>query len=557
MHEEPEVGPPAEPAEGQRDASLTAKALHGVKWTSLGTAVAASLQLVFAAVMARLLTPEDFGLIAMAQLVLNFGDYFAKMGIGQALIQKLELTAEEVRAGFTSSLLLGLAVTAVIWAGAPLAGGVFGTPDVVPVLRAMGLALLLGSLGQTAEGLLHRGLRFRETSLIQMVSYVLGYFGVGLTMAVAGFGVWSLVGAALAQQLLRSLLWYARVRHSLRLTFAGDAYRALYSFGSRVSLISFLEYLGLNLDTFMVGRYLPTGALGQYNRGNLLVQVPMYQLTDAVAQVAFPSFSQIQQDTDRARRAYLSATGLAAAFLLPVCFGMAAASREIVLTVLGERWLPVITILPILAINGSFLVLTHFAGIVTEAKAELGKKLALQAGYLVVLVGMLLSVRSDELFVYALVFAIGNVLQHAAYMVLMHRILGVSARDYGNVYGRAFVAAIATGGAISAVRMGLLAVGAPLTVVLAGEVLVGAVVLFALFRYGPLQPMIADLVSRLDGDDGGAVGRGARLLLNPRNVLAQRVAAQQLDTEPVDDLVEPFEPIGAWYPPMRGELDPW
>lgn len=508
-------------ASGQDESSpaqLTSRTLDGVKWTYLATVSSAVLQLVFAAVMARLLSPEVFGLIAMTQLVLNFGNYFAEMGIGVALIQKFELTALDIRAGFTSTVALGAVVAACVWFASPLIAGIFREPEVVPVLQFMGLSLLLTGMGLTGQSVLLRELRFRETALINVLSYAVGYFAVGLALAVLGAGVWSLVWAALAQSALRSILWYARARHPLRPTFRVEAYKPLYGFGGRVSIISFLEYIGLNLDTFMVGRYLPTAALGQYSRGNMLVQVPLYQLMDSISQVLFPGFSQIQRDTERARRAYLSAIGLAAAFLLPMCFGMAAASREIVLVVLGDQWLPVITILPILAINGSFLVLTHFAGVVAEAKAELDKKLVLQIGYLVVLTLMLLPLHGSALWVYALVFATGSLLQHIGYMWLMHRILNVAYGDYARVYARAFAAAVITGAVVFVGDLLLAPFNPPVVAHLAIEIALGGATLLAMFRIGPVRPFAIELIERLDveGESGGIIGRAARMVAGVR-----------------------------------------
>lgn len=511
MESQPETRSAAD-VDPSRPTDLTATSLHGVKWTYLATMLSAVLQIVFAAVMGRLLWPEVFGLIAMTQLVLNFGEYFARMGVGPALVQKLHLTNEDIRAGFTSSLILGSLTSAIVWFGAPLAAAIFNEPGVVNVLRVMGLALLLSALGQTAESVMERQLRFREISLITMIAYVVGYFAVGLALAALGAGVWSLVFAALAHRGLQSLLFYLRMRHSLRLIFASSVYRPLFAFGSRVSVISFMEYIGISLDTFMVGRYAGAGPLGQYNRGNTLIQVPLYRLTDSLVQVLYPTFSQIQNDLPRLRRAYISAVGLAASFLLPLCAGIAAASPEIVLVILGDQWVPVITILPILAIYGSLLALTHFAGVVAEIRNELNTKIVLQAAYLLVLPLLLLPAIGRDLWAYASAFAAAYLLQHIAYMWFMHHIIDVRLRDYRRVYGRAMIAAAGVGLAIYGVRLAVLAAGLPLAAVLLVEMMVGAVTLLLFFRFGVLRTLGMDVVNRL-GDEGTMIGRAARMLV--------------------------------------------
>lgn len=506
------VGVPVRPTQ------LVAKTLNGVTWTYTATICSAVLQVVFAAIMGRLLAPEAFGLIAISHLVLNFGTYFARMGVGQALIQKAHLSSEELRAGFTSSVGLGGLIAALTWAAAPLAVAVFDEPEVVGVLRAMGLSLLLSGLGLTSHSLLRRELRFRETAIISMLSYSVGYFGVGLGMAAAGAGVWSLVGAALAQAGLMSVLSYARARHALTPTFDRDHYRPLYGFGSRVSVISFLEFLGQNLDTFMVGRYAGTALLGQYNRAYVLVNLPLNQLMTSLSGVLFPSFSQIQREPERVKRAYIGAVSVASAVLLPLCAGMAVASEEIVRVVLGDQWEAVIGILPLLALAGTFKVLTHFAAIVCEAQGELGKKLVLQSVFLVVLLLLLLPARGRGLAAYALAFAVGKVFQHGAYMALMNRLFGITMREYARVYGRAVAATGWTAAVIFSGRQLLLAVAAPLVVVLVVEVLLGAVTLLALLRIGVLRPLAVELHERLAQagvrtSGGGALSRGVGLIL--------------------------------------------
>lgn len=509
---------------GDRPTDLTTKSMHGAKWTYAATMLSAILQVVFAAVMGRLLWPEVFGLIAMTQLVLNFGEYFARMGIGLALVQRLRITDDDVRAGFTSSLVLGSITTAAVWFAAPLAAGVFQEPAVVDVLRVMGFALLVSALGQTSQSLMERRLRFREIALIETVAYVVGFFAVGIALAAVGAGVWSLVGAALAQRTLQSGLSYLRQPHSLRPTFDLAVYRPLYAFGSRVSIISFMEYIGLSLDTFMVGRYAGAGPLGQYNRGNMLVHVPLYRLSDALGSVLYPTFSQIQNDTPRLRGAYLGAIGLVAGVLLPLCAGIAVAANEIVRVVLGAQWTPVIAILPILAAYGSLMVLTHFAGLVAEIRNELNRKMVLQAGYLVVLVLLLLPALGGELWQYATAFAVGNLVVHVAYMRLMNLILGVTLRDYRRIYGRCLIAAAGTGAAIFGARLAMVTAGLPLAAVLAVEIAVGAACLLLFFRFGVLRPLGLAVVERLGGDSG-LTGQLARLLVGGRT--AEQVAADR------------------------------
>jgi O-antigen/teichoic acid export membrane protein len=440
------------------DGDLGSRALSGLRWNYTATVINALMQIGYTAVMGRVLEPRAFGLVALAGFALRFGSYFARMGVGSALIQRREVSRTDIRAGFT---------------------------------------LVAGGLTATAESLLRRQLRFRTLAVNSLISYVVGYFGVGFTAAWMGAGVYSLVAATLAQSVLLAVLHYAAVRHPVTPVLRWGPYRELYGFGARVSVISFLEFLGGDLDTFAVGRFAGTALLGQYNRAFLLVNLPLQQLTTALTKVLFPAFSRMQDDRPRLRRLYGSSIGVAAAILVPTCTGLAVAADEVVAVVLGPQWERAATLLPVLAIAASFSLLSHLAGVLCEATAELTRKLALQAGYLVVLAALMGAAAGGELLAYAWAIAAGELIRHLGYLLLLRRVVGLRGADVWQRYVPAIAAAIPVAAAIAAVRLGLLSLGAPLVAVLAGELVTGAAVLAAGVRLGPFAVLRGDLRDRV------------------------------------------------------------
>jgi O-antigen/teichoic acid export membrane protein len=498
--------------------NLTSRTLHGLRWTYLASGAGAVLQIGYAAVMGRLLDPVTFGLMAMAMLAMRFTKYFATMGVGQALVQKPDLDEKDVRAGFTSGILLGLAFFALIWVAAPLIGGFFSERTVVPILRWLGGSLLFTGLGTTAESLLRRELRFRELAIREILAYVLGYLGVGVGLALLGAGVWALVGAAVSANLFGSVLAYAVARHPLRPLFAWRRFRRLYGFGARVSVISFLEFIGTNLDTIAVGRFAGTAPLGQYNRAFLLTSLPTGYLTRSLSQVLFPSFSRIQADTARIRRVYLSAVALAGIILLPVTAGMAVAAREIVLVVLGPQWGEGVAILPILAAAAAFKVLTHFAATLCEARAELNSKLAIQTSCLLAFGAFLYLARGQGLWAYATAYAASEALRHLLYTLLLRRVLGVGVRETLENYRPALIAAVVVSGAILAGRLVLGLAQVPLFLTFLTEVALGGLALLGVLRFGPVGAVRDELRSRLVlagvwGDRDALAARVSRAVL--------------------------------------------
>lgn len=450
------------------------------------------------AVLARLLSPAAFGLVALAGLFLRFVTYFARAGVTQALVQKATLTALDIRAGFTLSAGLGAAFAGVALLAAPLAGTIAGDPDLVPVLRWMSLGLVLNGLGAPAGALLRRQLRFKPLAIIDVVSYLVGYVGVGLALAISGAGVYALVFAVLTQSMVTAAGTYAIVRHPVLPTVARGSYRAILGFGARISVIGFFEFLQSNLDTLAVGRWAGATQLGFYNRANLIADLPAYHLAHGLSQVLFPSFSSIQHEHRRLRDAYLSAVGLTAAIVLPMNLGMAVAAREIVLVLLGPRWTGAIEVMPWLLLASSISLVGHFAGVVAEAQAALNAKMLIAAGSALTLAALLLVARGGSLSGYGAALAATALVSHLGYVTLISRTLGTTFASLVVPYGRPLLAAGVVSAAIAGCRMLLLQfAGVPVGIVLAAEVATGATALGLMFHLGPLGPVRHELGQRL------------------------------------------------------------
>ena len=478
------------------------------------------MQFGMTAILARLLTPTAFGLVAFAGVFLQFANYFGKAGITQALVQKPELSRDDVRAAFTLSVGLALGFGGIVYLAAPVAGAVGQDPDLVPVLRWLTLGLILHGLGAPATAMLRREFRFKSLAIIHIGAYVIGYVVVGITMAVAGFGVYALVGATLTQTGVGAISRYVLVRHSVLPSRVGASYRAILRFGAKVSVVGFFEFLQSNLDTLAIGRWAGSAQLGLYNRANLLADLPAYHLTNGLSQVLFPSFSAIQHDHKRLLGAYLSAVGMTSAVILPLNAGMAVAGREIVLVMLGDQWVGAIDVLPWLLLSSSFALIGNSAGVVAEAQAALNAKMLVAIGSAVVLGGLLLLAEGGPLAGYGAALAATSILSHLGYLFILTRTLETSFLSLIRPYGAAAMGAGLVAGAIAVCRLTLLQAGTATGVVLLAEIAVGAVALAIAFRFGPLRAFRADIARRLnDGglirDQGGALVRTVQWLVGP------------------------------------------
>lgn len=472
-----------------QSSSLTSATLRGVQWTTLATVATALMQIGYTAIMARLLDPAAFGLVAMAGVVLRFGGYFAEMGLGHALVQRPQLTPYTIRAAFTAALLLGLGVTGIMWALAPLAVFFLKNEAVIPLVRAMALGFVLTAVGMTATSLLRREMRFATLAKLDVASYVLAYGGVGIGLAWAGAGVWSLIAASLAQQLLVTVFAYAVVRHSVRPLFGWEHYAPLLGYGGRVSVISFLEFLNSNLDTLLIGRLLGSAALGIYNRAFMLLFLPTYFLANSVGKVAFPAFSQIQEDARRLGSIYLTSTTLVASLVLPLCAGVAVAAPELVRVLLGPRWDAAVPVLQLLCFAIPLNLTTLFAGIVADARANLSQKIFLNLQYISLLVVLFLGLYRFGMLGIAAAVGIGELVRAGLYMRLTHQDLHLSARQLLSVYVPGLRAALGVAVALLLASEILRPLHLPVLLTLLTQMGVGAATLAMLLLRWPSQEL--------------------------------------------------------------------
>jgi O-antigen/teichoic acid export membrane protein len=508
---------PSDPA----GSTLTARAASGLRWSYLGYGALMAANAAYTITISRLLDPFAFGLMALAQLVVLFAQFFVRMGLASALVQKPRLSSDDVRAASTAGIAVGAACFGLVWVATPAITALFRAPELSPVLRVLGASFLFEGLSMVGLGLLRRQLRFRELSIITVCTYVLGYVVVGIGLALLGAGVWSLVVGSLVSSSTQALWQYTLLRHPLRPVLRWRPYHDICGYGMRLSGAHLLDYAGGNLDTFTVGRIASTAVVGQYSRGYYLAVQPLrVYLTQALTNVLFPHLSRIQEDSARLRRASLSMFALTAMVLFPVCAGMAVAARELVRVALGPQWGLAATLVPWFALAGACSVISALSQTVAEARGELYRSLAVQGAYVGVL-GALLAValthRTQGVWVFAAAVAVAEILRHIGYLGLMRRILGLTVAQLSAAYAPATLASLGVVLAIAVTR-GVLVGNAPTIVVLAAELAAGASALALCIRFGPLPAIRRELWMRLTaagmvGGVGGWRDRVARLVL--------------------------------------------
>lgn len=330
---------------------LAKSALAGMTWQYVSIFSQGLLNLIILGILSRLLSPDDFGVMGIAAVFIGLAEMFSELGVGPAIIQRLDLNENHKRVGLTIAFLLGMVMVVILWATAPLIAIFFNADQVTRVLRGVSFNFLIGSFGVVSIALLKRKLLFKKLMVINVIAYTLGYGVVGVVMAYSGYGVWALVGATLSQSLINSILALWVERFPLKLSLARQELRELVYFGGGLTLARLFNYGAANGDYFVVGRFLGTGPLGIYTRAFRLMKIPKSYLGKALDSVLFPVMAKIQEDIKRFRKTYYISIALISILCAPLGVFMVILAPEIVKVVLGAQWAEVIVPLQILAIG--------------------------------------------------------------------------------------------------------------------------------------------------------------------------------------------------------------
>lgn len=338
----------------EKPTNLTQRTLTGMAWVAWGSATMAVLRVVVLVLLTRLLTPEDFGLVSAALVIIGFSLIFSQLGMGPALVQRPVLEPRHVTTAFLASITLGLLFGATIWLAAPLVAQFYRMDQLTPIVRALALLFVISGISTVPESLLQRELRFRLLANRDVAAYAIGYGGVGVTLALLGWGVWALVAAQLSLSLVRSSILLLASPPRLRARPTWASFRELMSFGVGLSASRIGVFLANQADNLVVGRWLGAIPLGLYSRAYQLMSVPTALLGDVLDKVLFPTMSRVQHDQRRLASAYLQGTALIGLVTLPAGLVAAVLARDIILVAFGTRWEAAIPPFQVLALGMLF-----------------------------------------------------------------------------------------------------------------------------------------------------------------------------------------------------------
>lgn len=333
------------------DSELKQKTTKGLGWSFADNMLGQGIVFVVGLVLARLLSPQEYGLIGIVLIFIALFNSMVDSGFSNALIRKNDATQRDYNTVFLSNLLTSLVLYSLLFIAAPAIADFFKQKELQPLLRVMGIIVVINAFAIIQSTLLVKRVDFKtQTKISFIASSISGAAGIG--MAFAGYGVWSLAGQQLTRQLLYSLFLWVFSRWRPNWEFSKDSFRELFGFGWKLLVSGLIDTLWREIYQVVIFKFYSPATLGQYTRAKQFNDIFSSNLTNVVQRVSYPVLSSIQNDRTRLKAAYrrlIKATMLVAF----VCMlGLAAIAEPMIVVLIGEKWLPAAAFLQIICLSG-------------------------------------------------------------------------------------------------------------------------------------------------------------------------------------------------------------
>ena len=331
--------------------SLKNKTVKGVGWSFIDNLSSSGITFLVGLVLARLLTPSEYGIMAILTIFIAVSNSIVDSGFSNALIRKTDARRVDYNTVFLFNLLVSGLLYVVLFLAAPAISRFFKEPLLVEVMRVIGWVLVINALAIIPRTLFVKEVNFKTQTKVSLIASISsGVIGIG--MALAGLGVWSLVGQQLSRQLLNTLFLWIYCTWRPAWEFSMQSFKELFGFGSKLLLSGLLDTGFKEIYSLVIGRCYTAAQLGQYTRANQFNQIFSSNLTTVIQRVSYPVLSSIQDESERLREAYRKVIKSTMLISFACMLGLAAVARPLILILIGEKWLPAVGFLQIICFNG-------------------------------------------------------------------------------------------------------------------------------------------------------------------------------------------------------------
>jgi lipopolysaccharide exporter len=364
--------------------SLSRKVVRGSIWVIALRTINRGLGFIRTIILARLLVPEDFGLLGVAMLSISVLEAFSQTGFQTALIQKKDNVESYLDTAWSVSVIRGIVLFLILFFAAPAAACFFRSDQITDIIRVIAISTLLSGFRNIGMVFFQKDLRFSKIFLYELSATVVD-LGIAVTLAIILRNVWALVWAGLCTSLVRLIMSYVVQEYRPHFRFDKSIFLDLFGFSKWVVGSSILVFVITHGDDIFVGKIIGISALGLYQMAYLISNLPATEITHVISQVTFPAYSKLQDNPIKLRDAYLKVLHITAFISIAAAIGIFTFSSDFTLIFLGERWIPIVPIINILVFAGLVRSIAAIAGYVFYAVGKSNLDTKLQIVRLIVL----------------------------------------------------------------------------------------------------------------------------------------------------------------------------
>lgn len=346
-----------------KDKDHLKKTKSGVFWSFLNQGGNQILNLLITFILARLVSPEEFGVIGMITVFTGFAIRFVDFGFSAALIHKKEVDKKDINTVFTLNTVIGVILSVLFFIISPLIANFYDKPILILLTKSFSIIFLVTGLSGVNRALLTKQMGFKLNTIISVISLILSSV-IAIVMAYFGYGVWSILFKILSQEIINTVLYLLLFPVNQKLKFSKKSFDSMFFMGRNIAGGSILTYWSRNADNLLIGRMISGEALGLYSKAYSIMLLPLNNISRVISKVMFPSFSLIQEDKKQIKSLYLKTIKLIAFITFPLMAGLSILSKSFVLATFGKDWLEMAPLISILSVLGAFQSILSLNGVI-------------------------------------------------------------------------------------------------------------------------------------------------------------------------------------------------
>ncbi len=375
--------------------TLTSKTLSGLIWKFIERFSAQIISFIVSVILARMLFPEDYGIVALVTIFITLANSLVTNGIGTSLVQKKDSDSDDFSTMFWASVVLSLFLYLLLYLSAPLISSIYDNDLLIQILRVMGLILPISAVKSIQQAYISKNMIFKKFFISTLFGTIISGIA-GITLAFFDFGVWALVSQYLTNAIISTIVLMFVIKWKPKFFFSKKKFKELFSFGWKIMSTSFIGVLFNEIRSLAIGYKYSSSDLAYYNKGEQIPNLVVNNINDAIESVTFPAFAQIQDNTEKMKEKTKEMISLSSFVLMPILFGIAAVAEPLTIILFTEKWIPIIPFIQVACIGKLFSIVTTLNVQAIKAKGKSDVLLKLEfikkpVYLLFIIVGILIS----------------------------------------------------------------------------------------------------------------------------------------------------------------------